>query len=54
MLKDSLKKAMLKYAPELAKDYKEFIKSQFKRMKAELGSSLKGVYGKNQALPSYA
>ena len=44
MLKDSLKKAMLKYAPELAKDYEEFIKKTFKQMQADLGKELKRVY----------
>ncbi len=41
---DALKEAMLVYAPQLAEDYKDFVRSQFKAMHDELGDSLKGVY----------
>lgn len=48
MAVDNLKKAMLKYSPQLAKDYKVFIRSTLKRMQSDLGSGLKGVYNSSQ------
>lgn len=44
MATDVLKTAMLKYAPQLARDYKEFVKKIFKQMQGDLGLGLKGVY----------
>jgi len=44
MSEDALKKAMLKYAPQLANDYKKYVKKQFGLMQKDLGKSLKGVY----------
>jgi len=45
---DALKEAMLLYAPELTKDYKEFVKKQFKAMQEDLGTNLKGVYNSSR------
>lgn len=39
-----LKVAMLKYAPELASDYRDYVRSSFASMVEELGDTLKGVY----------
>jgi len=44
----NMKEAMLKYAPELAKDYREFILRQFKAMQDDLGPGLAGVYSSHK------
>ena len=44
MASDPLRAAMLRYAPQLARDYKEFVRRTFKRMQADLGKGLKGVH----------
>ena len=44
MNEDPIKKAMLKYAPALAGDYKEFVKNTFHDIKEALGDNLQGVY----------
>ncbi len=43
MATDPLKRAMLRYAPQLTKDYKDFVKRVFKGMKKDLGPGLTGV-----------
>jgi len=43
MVVDSLKRAMLKYAPQLARDYREFVRRTLAVMQKDLGRGLKGV-----------
>jgi len=39
-----LREAMLIYAPELAEDYKSFVRNTFNNMKRDLGDNLVGIY----------
>ena len=45
MSTDPLKDAMKVYAPELAKDYKDFVRTTLKNIQEDLGVGLKGVFG---------
>ncbi len=46
---DPLKRAMLKYAPQLARDYTGLVKSVLKRLQKNLGPGLPGIYNKVEA-----
>lgn len=41
---DVLKESMMKYAPQLEEDYKEYVRKTFKEMTDNLGANLEGVY----------
>jgi hypothetical protein len=41
---DTLKEAMLQYAPQLEKDYNDYVRTTFREMVEDIGPDLKGVY----------
>ncbi|KKN72364.1 hypothetical protein LCGC14_0411910 [marine sediment metagenome] len=53
MATDELREAMLRYAPELAKDYKSFVGRVLKQMREDLGPGLKGIYSSGKWARTY-
>jgi hypothetical protein len=48
MLEENIKKAFLKFAPQLAQEYEDHLRGLFSRMVADLGPTLHGVYSSNR------
>jgi hypothetical protein len=52
-MSDVLREALLRYAPQLERDYKDFVIRQFSAMQADLGSGLIGVYSSRRWSPTF-